>query len=613
MIERINGPEDLKKLKTEELNVLAQEIRDYIIRTTSKTGGHLAPSLGVVELSIALHYMYNSPGDKIIWDVGHQSYAHKIITGRKKEFSALRTRGGISGFPKRSESPHDCFGTGHSSTSISAALGFACARDLKEEDYDIVAVIGDGSMTGGMAFEGLNNAGHLKKDMLVILNDNKMFISGKVGALGEYLTRIMTFEPFQKMENRVGKILNKYPRGKHLMRIAKRSKVILTPGMLFEEIGFDYFGPVDGHDINKMLDTLGKIRKIKGPKLLHVLTKKGKGYKPAEENPESFHGTSPFDLKTGNSTKNEGSLNYQDVFEKAITELAEEDKDVVAITAAMKSGTGLNNFSRCFPERFFDVGIAEQHAVTFAAGLAAEGRKPVCAIYSTFLQRAYDQIIHDVALQKLPVIFAVDRAGIVGEDGPTHHGAFDLSFLCAVPGIVVAAPSDVQEMRDMLYSALRWEKPTAIRYPRGKIEGDFEKQEFNYIESGKAKVIREGSDITIAALGNTVGAALNAADLLEKEKIKASVVNLRFAKPIDEKVIAKQIEKTGALITVEENVINGGIGQRIAGIIPQNTPMRIMSLPDRFITYGNAEELRKELGISPPDICRKAKELLNQK
>ncbi|NLB34703.1 MAG: 1-deoxy-D-xylulose-5-phosphate synthase, partial [Elusimicrobia bacterium] len=518
-LENINSTEDLKSLDIEELNSLAEEIRSLIIDVTADSGGHLAPSLGVVELSIALHYVYNTPKDKLVWDVGHQSYAHKILTGRRKDFSKLRRKGGISGFPRRSESPHDSFGTGHSSTSISGALGMAAARDLSGEDYDVVAVIGDGSLTGGLAFEGLNNAGHLKKDMLVILNDNEMFISGVVGALGEYLARKLTLKPIHQIEDRLKSIFERLPHGNQLIRIARRSKVLLTPGMIFEELGFEYFGPVDGHDTAKLIDVLKNIKHIDGPKLLHVTTTKGKGYEPAEDNPECFHGTSSFCIETGDSLPASSGKNFQDVFGETLVELASEDDKVLAITAAMKSGTGLQQFAEEYPERFFDVGIAEQHAVTFAAGLATDGYKPVCAIYSTFLQRSYDQIIHDVALQNLPVIFALDRAGIVGEDGPTHHGVFDLSFLATCPNLTIAAPSDGRELKNMLYSALRWDGPVALRYPRGSA-GEISKKACSFIRKGKGKILKRGDALTILAIGSMVTPSLKAAEILRKANIK---------------------------------------------------------------------------------------------
>lgn len=608
ILETINKPQDLRVIEKKHLKPLAEEIRQKIIRITAKNGGHLAPSLGVVELTIALHYTLNTPKDKIIWDVGHQAYAHKILTGRREKFEKLRISGGVSGFPNMAESEYDPFGTGHSSTSISAGLGMACARDLKKEDYEVVAVIGDGALTGGLAFEGLNNAGHLKKNIIVILNDNEMFISKKVGAMGEYLTRIFTSKPITKFEEMVTEILERHPRwGNEIIRLVRRSKTMLTPGMLFKEMGFNYFGPIDGHDLNSLIEIIRKIKDMKGPKLLHIITKKGRGYRPAEDNPEKFHGTNAFDIKTGEPISKGGyKLNYQDVFSDTIEKLARNDKKIVAITAAMESGTGLKKFRKSFPDRFFDVGIAEQHAVTFAAGMATQGLKPVCAIYSTFLQRSFDQIIHDVALQNLPVIFAVDRAGLVGEDGATHHGMFDLSYLSMIPNMIVAAPSDEKEMRDMLYSATIWDKPAAVRYPRGQVIGVEVPDEFSEIEIGKAVVQREGEDITIMAIGNMVHPAIEAAWKLNDDGISAEVINLRFAKPLDKDLIINSAVTTGRVITVEENVIVGGVGERISRIIPEYVKVINIGIPDSFVTFGKVEELRKKLNLDSEGIYKKA-------
>ncbi|MGM0568274.1 MAG: 1-deoxy-D-xylulose-5-phosphate synthase [Elusimicrobiota bacterium] len=612
ILENIKKPADLKNISYEDLKILTEELREEIIQTVSSVGGHLAPNLGVIELTIALHYVLNTPEDKIIWDVGHQSYAHKLLTGRQSLFHMIRQQGGISGFPRRSESEYDCFGTGHSSTSISAALGFACARDLKRKDYRIAAVIGDGSMTGGMAFEALNNVGHLKKDLFVILNDNEMFISKKVGALGEYLTRIMTFDPVHRAEEKIEKILKKSPHfGREVLKLLKRSKVMLTPGMLFEEMGFNYFGPVAGHELNTLIENVDKVASMDGPRILHVITKKGKGYKPALDNPERFHGTGKFDIKSGKPLKKKKDLSYQDVLGRSIVKLAEKDDRIVAITAAMKSGTGLDEFSKRFPHRYFDVGIAEQHAVTFAAGMAADGLKPVCAIYSTFLQRAYDQIIHDVALQELDVIFAVDRAGIVGEDGPTHHGIFDLSFFSSVPGMTVAAPSCAKELEKMLEAALDWSGPCAIRYPRGVAvkmpDGAKEK-----IEKGRGVLLKKGKDITIAAIGNMVAPALEASNRLQKEGISSSVINLRFAKPIDTELISRSASRTGKIITVEENTIEGGVGDRIRRILPEGIKVRNIAIDDEFVTYGHADYLRRQCGLDSEGIFRAAMEVCSE-
>ncbi len=606
ILEKINSPKDLKRLDQAELTALAGELRDEIIRVVSSTGGHLAPSLGVVELTIALHYVLNTPDDKIVWDVGHQCYAHKLLTGRRKDFERLRCNGGVCGFPSRKESLYDCFGTGHSSTSISAALGFACARDLKNEDRRVVAVIGDGSMTGGMAFEALNNAGHLKKDLFVVLNDNEMFISKKVGALGEYLTRIMTSEPVHKVEEKIENILRKTPKiGSELSRFLHRSKAMLTPGMLFEEMGFNYFGPVDGHDLKTLVENIDRVSSMDGPRILHVITRKGKGYAPAEENPEKFHGTSEFDIDNGMPVSSSKKPSYQDVFGKAIVDLAERDEKIVAITAAMKSGTGLDMFAEKFPHRYFDVGIAEQHAVTFAAALAAEGLSPVCAIYSTFLQRAYDQIIHDVALQGLGVIFAVDRAGLVGEDGPTHHGMFDLSYLCSVPDMTVCAPCCSKELEEMIKAAPGWGGPVAVRYPRGQAHECPENNDFP-IEKGKGIILKKGKDLTLAAIGSTVTGCIGAAEKLKEKGIKAEVINLRFAKPLDSGLLIESALKTGKIIIVEENTIEGGVGSRVRNIMPDGVKLRSIALKDEFVTYGPPDKLRKKYSLDAEGIYKKS-------
>ncbi len=609
MLENINSPRDLKNIDKQDLDKLASEIRNLIIEVTSSCGGHIAPSLGVVELTIALHYILDTPKDKLIWDVGHQAYAHKILTGRCKKFTKLRQLNGICGFPKITESKYDAFSVGHSSTSISAALGMAVARDLKEKDFKVTAVIGDGAMTAGLAYEGLNNAGHLKNDLLVILNDNNMFISKKVGAMGEYLTKILTFKPFQKFESKVMNTLKKHPKwGNEIMRMARRSKSFLTPGLIFEELGFNYYGPVDGHNIKGLIDNLESLSDVKGPKLLHVITKKGKGYKPAEENPERFHGTGSFKIETGEApVTGDDPPKYQDVFGDTLVDLAGRDKDIVAITAAMESGTGLKKFAQKYRGRFFDVGIAEQHEVTFAAGLAREGLKPVCAIYSSFLQRAYDQVVHDVALQNLPVIFAVDRAGIVGEDGPTHHGVFDISYLSSVPNLILAAPSDEAELKNLLFSAFKWNNPAAIRYPRGRGEGTDLGGEYEFITPGEAEVIKKGEDLTVIGVGNMVGRAIEASDILKKEKgISTEVINLRFVKPMDTDTIRNSAVKTGRVITIEENSISGSAGEKIDRILPPDVKVFNMAVPDRFITFGDAQKLREDLGLTAGGIVRTA-------
>ncbi|MBQ3834201.1 MAG: 1-deoxy-D-xylulose-5-phosphate synthase, partial [Elusimicrobia bacterium] len=569
ILEKISSPNDIKIIKKELLPKLAQEIRSKIISTVSKTGGHIASSLGMVDLTIALLYSFNAKKDKIIWDVGHQAYAYKILTGRNDKFDSLRQYKGISGFPKRSESEYDAFGAGHASTSISAALGFAVARDLNKENYKVVSIIGDGSMTGGLAFEGLQNAGTLDKDMLVILNDNQMFISQKVGVLAGYLTKLLNAKGIKKVEDRVLKIAAnlKFLNFASIKKIVKRFKVILFPGLMFEEMGFSYVGPIDGHNISQLVDILEKVKNIKGPVLLHVATKKGKGYKFAEDNPTKFHGIGPFDIKTG-KTLSLKKVTYTEVFSKAIVKLAENDDKIVAITAAMPDGTGLKSFSKNFPNRFFDVGIDEGHAVTFAAALAAGGMKPVVAIYSTFMQRALDNIIHDVALQNLPVVMMLDRAGIVGEDGATHHGAFDLSYLKYIPNLTIMAPANETELQDMLNTALTLKNPSVIRYPRGSgtREASFQRN-FELLDIGKAKLEREGKDACIVCLGNVWQICLDAADKLKEKGKDVSVLNMRFLKPFDEQAIKDILKYTDKIVTVEENALLGGMGETVKSIL----------------------------------------------
>ena len=616
VLSKINSPADIKGLGLKELEQLAQEIRDYIIRVVSRTGGHLAPSLGVVELTIALHYVFDSPKDKIVWDVGHQCYAHKILTGRRLEFTSLRQHGGISGFPKREESEHDHFGTGHASTAISAALGMAVARDLKGEDYKVIAVVGDGALTGGMAWEALNHAGDEERDLIVVLNDNEFSISPTSGALSHYLSRRLADPMYLKMREEIRRHLSTKPGGEAIVSLLKRMeesfKSFFTPGVLFEELGFRYVGPVRGHNLKELISTFRQVKKASEPILVHVLTRKGKGYTPAEEDPSSFHGVGPFDVSTGKSLK-KGRLTYTEAFSRALTRLAERDHRIVAITAAMPQGTGLTLFAERFPDRFFDVGIAEQHAVTFAAGMATQGMRPVCAIYSTFLQRAYDQIVHDVALQRLPVVFAMDRAGIVGEDGPTHHGAFDLSYLRHIPNMVVAAPRDEEELANLLATALSSEVPFAVRYPKGEAEGVGLPEEFIEIPIGKGEILVEGSDILILAVGNMVNRAVKAARLLEKRGVSPWVVNARFVKPLDEELILELASQVGKVLTVEENVVAGGFGSGVFELLVErgvNFRGRAMGIPDRFIPHGSAEELRRTLRLTPEGIAETALGLL---
>ncbi len=612
LLEKIDSPKDLKKLRLSQLEKLAEELRRVIVETVAETGGHLAPNLGVVELTIALHYVFDSPKDKIVWDVGHQAYAHKLLTGRRDRFHTLRQYGGIAGFPKRSESPHDIVDVGHSSTSISAALGLVTAQDLLGEKGKVVVVIGDGSMTAGLAFEGLNNAGHLKKDLIVILNDNEMSISPNVGALSSFLSRKLTGPLARRFKRELESLVSHLPGGEHLVTAIKKSedaiKCLLTPGMLFEALGFRYVGPIPGHNVDILIKTLKNVKALEGPTLVHVLTKKGKGYPPAEQEPERFHGLGPFDVKTGKPKPGKPKPpSYTSVFSKVMLRLAEEEPRLVAITAAMPTGTGLKAFGERFPDRFFDVGIAEQHAVTFAAGLAIGGMIPVCAIYSTFLQRAYDQIIHDVALMDLHVVFAIDRGGIVGEDGPTHQGQFDLSYLRIIPNMVVMAPKDENELQHMLYTAVRHQGPVAVRYPRGAGVGVSLDWELKELPIGQGELLREGTDVLFLAIGNMVYPALKAAHLLEKEGLSAAVVNARFVKPLDRELILNQARRIKKVVTVEENVLQGGFGAAVLELLAQeglNIPVKMIGLPDKFIEHGAPDLLREKYGLTPEKIAQ---------
>ncbi|MDL1970822.1 MAG: 1-deoxy-D-xylulose-5-phosphate synthase [Candidatus Desulfofervidaceae bacterium] len=614
LLEQINSPADVKQLSLKELEQLAQEIRTVIIESVSKTGGHLAPSLGTVELTLALHYVFNTPKDKIIWDVGHQAYAHKLITGRRNLFSTLRQFGGLSGFPRREESLYDAFGTGHASTSISAALGMAIARDLKKEKNKVIAVIGDGAMTGGLALEALNHTGELDKDLIVVLNDNKMSISPNVGALSRFLSRKLTSRSFRQFKREVERFLSSLPGGENLIQLAKRSEdslmTLFTPGMLFLSLRFDYIGPIDGHDLKKLIETFEHIKELDVPVLVHVLTIKGKGYKPAEKDPTTFHGIGKFNLEKEDtshqlSATNHQPLTYTQVFAETLVELAAEDKRIVGITAAMPEGTGLVLMRDRFPDRFFDVGIAEEHAVTLAAGMAAEGLRPVVAIYSTFLQRAFDQIIHDVCLQRLPVVFALDRAGIVGEDGPTHHGMFDLSYLRIIPNIVVMAPKDENELRHMLKTALEYEGPIAIRYPRGQALGVSLESPLKTLPIGEAEVLIEGEDILILAIGQPVASALEAVKHLQKEGFYPTLVNAKFVKPLDKTLLQKMAPRHRVVITIEENALAGGFGSAVVelfGTLNINTPVIKIGLPDQFIEHGPQNFLRKRYGLNAEGI-----------
>ena len=603
LLDKINSPKDLKKLTRSELVTLCDEIRSFIIESVSKTGGHLSSNLGVIELTVALHYVFDCPQDKFIWDVGHQTYPHKILTGRKKKMGSLRALDGISGFPKISESAYDIFGTGHSSTSISAALGMAEALKKKNLDHKAIAIIGDGAMTAGMAFEGLNNAGDSKNNILVILNDNDMSISKNVGALNNYLAKLMSGNLYGSIKRSSKAVLSAIP---PMLEFAKRAeehvKGMVIPGTLFEEFGFNYIGPIDGHDLNALVDTLNNLKALQGPQLLHVATQKGFGYEPAETDPNKFHGVGQFSLSDGAQPLKIKKATYTDVFGDWIVDMAMIDKKLCAITPAMLDGSGLNKFSEKFPDRFFDVGIAEQHAITFAAGLACENYKPVIAIYSTFLQRAYDQLIHDVALQNIPMLFAIDRAGIVGQDGPTHSGSFDLSFLRCIPNILIMAPSNENECRQMLFTGFKFKGISVVRYPRGPGPGSAIKSKMTAIPIGKAEVIRKGRTIALLAFGNMLEEALKAGD-----KINATVVNMRFIKPLDIKLIRDLGSSHKLLVTLEENTISGGAGSAVLEVISEYDlkcqSLRI-GIPDKFVEQGSQEQLRKKYGLDAASIIK---------
>ncbi len=624
IIELIDSPADLKKIPIAKLPVLAREIRQTIVDVVSKTGGHLAPSLGVVELSIALHFVFDTPKDKIIWDVGHQSYAHKLLTGRRRQFKSLRQHGGISGFTCMRESQFDAFSTGHSSTSISAGLGIACGKQLKGEKAKVIAVIGDGSLTAGLAYEGLNQAGDsLKdKDLIVILNDNDMSISRNVGALSSFLSRTFSKKRLLEMRKEFGYFLKSLPKiGDDVYQFAKRSeesfKAFVTPGMLFEAFNFEYFGPINGHRLNHLINILKNIKYLDEPVLLHVTTTKGKGYAPAEKNPTYYHGCSSFDVDTGDCTAPDIEIpSYTEIFGRTLVDLARKDPKIVAITAAMPEGTGLTEFSQKFPDRFFDVGIAEQHGVTFAAGLATEGFRPVVAIYSTFLQRAYDQILHDICIESLPVIFALDRGGIVGEDGATHQGLFDLSYLRSFPNMVVMAPKDENELVRMMITAVNHKGPIAFRYPRGQATGITQDDPPLPLDIGKAQVLTQGKDVLIFGIGRTVLEALQAEKALKQDGIQATVVNARFVKPIDTQTMCSLIQETPKVITVEENVLSGGFGSAILECLNDEgvTPIKIqrLGIPDRFVEHGSQTVLRSKYGLDAPAIAAAARQLLQQ-
>jgi len=623
LLDKIDSPADLKNLPVKELNLLAAELREAIIATCATNGGHLAPSLGVVELTLALHKVFNSPVDRIVWDVGHQAYAHKLLTGRRDRFGTLRTMGGISGFPKRAESPHDAYDVGHSSTSISAALGLATARDLSGNYNKVIAVIGDGSMTGGLAFEGLNQAGHLNKDLIVILNDNEMSIAENVGAISNFLSRTITSDFVHKIKKDVESFLEGLDNrlGHGVLKVAKRAeeslKGLFTPGMLFEAFGFEYVGPIDGHNIEQLLETLENVKRFDDAVLIHVLTTKGKGYQPAEANPSLFHGVGPFDRATGKVLKGKGgAASYTAVFGEVMKRLAEEDDRVVAITAAMPDGTGLAGFANEFPQRFFDVGIAEQHGVTFAAGLAADGFKPVFAIYSSFLQRAYDEVFHDVCLQNLPVTFAIDRAGVVGSDGPTHHGVFDISYLRHLPNMTLMAPKDENELQHMLWTAIAHDGPIAVRYPRGNGYGVPLDQTFQTLPIGKGEILREGRDAALLAVGTMVHPALEAASALAAEGIELTVVNARFIKPLDRELILSLAGKSARFFTAEENALQGGFGTAVLELLEEEGVDGIavtrIGYPDCYVEQGEQPELRAMYGLDAKGLAETIRKVLQK-
>lgn len=615
LLEKINEPNDIKKLDTTDYDVLAEEIRDFLIKKISVTGGHLGSNLGIVELTMALHLSMDLPEDKIVWDVGHQSYTHKLLTGRRDGFDNLRKHGGMSGFPKRKESNCDAFDTGHSSTSISAALGLAKARDIQQKENTIVAVIGDGSLTGGMAYEALNNAASLETNFIVVLNDNNMSIAENVGGVSKYLNDIRTADKYLNLKEGVYNKLKGMPKGDAMVRGIRRAKSsvkhLMIQGMFFEDMGITYLGPVDGHDIPAMLRVLQEAKRVKGAVLVHVKTKKGKGYGPAERHPARFHGAEPFDIETGVPSNPRDKANYTDVFSTVMMKLGQRDENIVAITAAMPDGTGLKRFKNAYPDRFFDVGIAEEHAVTFAAGLAAGGMKPIVAVYSSFLQRAYDQILHDVCIQNLPVVFAIDRAGLVGSDGETHQGIFDLSYLSSIPNMHIMAPKNKWELSDMLKYAVKFDAPIAIRYPRGEAYDGL--QEYRKpIEYGKAEWIYEEDEIVILAVGSMVKTGLQVYNKLKEEGYKCSLCNARFVKPIDTKMVDKA-SKYKVIVTLEENVLSGGFGEKVCDYMKENnytSTLIKVGIPDEYVEHGNVDQLRKDIHIDAESIIEKIKKAL---
>ena len=617
-LEQIHEANDIKKLNERELAGLAEEIRTFLVEKISKTGGHLASNLGVVELTMAMHLSFQLPEDKMIWDVGHQSYTHKILTGRKEGFDGLRKYGGMSGFPKRKESDCDAFDTGHSSTSISAGLGYARGRDILGQDYSVISVIGDGSLTGGMAYEALNNAAEMKTNFIIVLNDNHMSISKNVGGMSSYLGELRTARAYTDLKDTVENVLGSIPFGgekmvRHIKRTKSSIKQLLVPGMFFEDMGIKYLGPVDGHDLKALCRAFTEAKRVKGPVLVHVLTKKGKGYLPAEENPSRFHGTGPFDIQTGEPISKSGKDSCTDVFSKVMLDLAKKDDRLVAITAAMEDGTGLAAFHRYYPDRFFDVGIAEGHGVTFAAGLAAAGLHPVFAVYSSFLQRGFDQMIHDVCLQKLPVVFAVDRAGLVGSDGETHQGIFDISYLSHIPNMVLMAPKNEKEMPAMMKFALEYNGPTAMKYPRGSVYDGL--SEYNApIELGKSEMIYEGQDVVILAVGNIMEECEKAVQLLKSQGYNPGLVNVRFIRPMDEEMLHVLSKKYSLIVTVEENQLIGGYGQMVSAFLHKNVcknQLLTLGISDYFVGHATVNEQREEAGINADSIVKSIIDRMN--
>ena len=619
ILDRIQKENDIKNLTEDELNQLSGEIRQFLIESISTTGGHLASNLGVVELTMALHLCFDLPKDKIIWDVGHQSYTHKILTGRKEGFSSLRQYGGLSGFPKANESDSDCFNTGHSSTSISAGLGLAAAREITGEDYHVISVIGDGSLTGGMAYEALNNASQINKNFIIILNDNNMSISENVGGMSTYLANFRTADAYRDLKANVMKSLQKMPVcGERLIESIRNTKSsikqLLIPGMLFEEMGIITLGPVDGGNIKELIKIFNEAKRVNGPVLVHVMTKKGAGYEPAEKNPSRFHGAEPFDIATGKPLKKKEKATYTDIISSVMCQLAEKEPKLVGITAAMADGTGLSKFAKEYPERFYDVGIAEQHGTTFAAGLAKAGLKPVFAVYSSFLQRAYDQVLHDVCIQNLPVVFAIDRAGLVGSDGETHQGIFDISFLSSIPNMTVMAPKNKWELADMMQYAVSFPTPIAVRYPRGAAYDGL--KEFRApIQLGKSETLKEGSGVALFALGSMVQTAEKVAELLKEQGIDATVVNARFAVPFDKEKVEELTKNHKLLVTMEENVTSGGLGEHVASYVNENDldiKVQVIAIPDAYVEHGNVDKLKEDIKIDATSIYQRVWNLYNK-